>query len=194
MSKNPELEAFFKSEMEGVRRLGNDRANIKRFNETTPGTEIRRRRAVSDDKVDQDHLTDSEHIELLGPADILEFRRDGVQIGVFRKLRLGKYDIEARLDLHKMSVDDSRREVFRFIRDCMQYGLRTVIILHGKGERNPEQRALLKSYLAKWLPEMEDVLAFHSAQRQHGGTGAVYVMLRKNDRERQLNKERHGGK
>jgi len=43
----------------------------------------------------------------------------------------------------------------------------------------------------KWLRELEPVMAFHSAQRHHGGTGAVYIMLRKNAEQKQLNRERH---
>jgi DNA-nicking Smr family endonuclease len=113
---------------------------------------------------------------------------------VFRKLRLGQYPIEARLDLHRMTVEEARREVFAFINDCVRYGLRSVIILHGKGERNPDGIAQLKSYLAKWLPELDSVLAFHSAQKHHGGTGAVYVMVRKSERDKQHNREVHGSR
>jgi DNA-nicking Smr family endonuclease len=67
-----------------------------------------------------------------------------------------------------------------------------VIILHGKGDRNPDKIALLKSHLAIWLPQLEQVMAFHSAQPQHGGSGAVYIMLRKGDSSKQNNRERHG--
>jgi hypothetical protein len=45
-----------------------------------------------------------------------------------------------------------------------------------------------------WLPEFPQILAFHSAQGQHGGTGSVYIMLRKSDREKKENRERFGGK
>jgi hypothetical protein len=38
---------------------------------------------------------------------------------------------------------------------------------------------------------MDEVLAFHSAQPQHGGTGATYVMLRKSAEKRVENLERH---
>jgi DNA-nicking Smr family endonuclease len=73
----------------------------------------------------------------------------------------------------------------------MRYDLRTVTILHGKGERNRDGIAWLKSYLAKWLPELEPVLAFHTTQKHHGSTGAIYVMIRKSDREKQNNREAH---
>ena len=51
--------------------------------------------------------------------------------------------------------------------------------------------ALLKSCVALWLPQFEEVLAFHSAPRHMGGTGATCVLLRKSDRARQENFEKH---
>ena len=182
----------FLEEMQDVRPIRRaERADVRAVRELTPGHLERQRAAVSDLPLDDNPLT-ADHVELLSSHDILSFQRPGVQHGVFKKLRLGRYQIEARLDLHRMTIEQARREVFAFVRDCMRYGLRSVIILHGKGERNPDNVALLKSHVAKWLPELDDVMAFHSAQRHHGGTGAVYVMLRKNEGQKQHNREIHG--
>ena len=38
------------------------------------------------------------------------------------------------------------------------------------------------------LKELDAVQAFHSAQPQHGGTGAVYVLLRKNAEQKRANR------
>jgi len=127
---------------------------------------------------------------MVDPHDIIEYKRAGVQEGVYRKLRLGKYTVDAVLDLHRKTVEQSRQEVFGFIKDCTRLGLRTVMILHGKGDRS-QQPALLKSYVNKWLPSLPQVMAFHSAQRHHGGAGAVYVLLKKSDERKQENRERH---
>ncbi|MCP5161678.1 MAG: DNA endonuclease SmrA [Hahellaceae bacterium] len=185
-----ETELFF-SEMKDVAPLKQEKADVQTKSAVTPGQLVRQVAAVTDAPVDDNFLA-GDLFTPLGPNDVLEFRRDGVQLGVYKKLRLGKYDIEARLDLHKLTVEAARREVFNFIRDCYRYGLRTVIILHGKGERTPDKVAVLKSYLAKWLPQIDEVMAMHSAQRHHGGTGAVYVLLKKTENERQNNRERHG--
>lgn len=182
---------FFLEQMKDVQRIRKpNKAEVERPRELTPGHLERQRAAVATPLKDRNPLT-SDMVDPLTAQDILCWQRPGVQHGVFRKLRLGQYPIEARLDLHRMTVEDARREVFGFIRDCVRYGLRSVIILHGKGERNPDGVAWLKSYLAKWLPELNDVLAFHSAQRHHGGTGAVYVMVRKGDQQKQNNRELH---
>jgi DNA-nicking Smr family endonuclease len=130
-----------------------------------------------------------EPIEMLSPSAELSFRRPGVQHGVFRNLRLGKYSLDARLDLHKLTVDQARREVYQFVQDCMANDVRSALITHGKGEWR-EKPAVLKSYVAHWLPQMNEVLAFHSAQKPHGGYGATYVLLRKSERKKSDNRER----
>lgn len=184
----------FLEEMQDVRPIRRaNRADVSTSRELTPGHLERQRAAVSEGARDDNHLTAND-VELLTSHDVLSFMRPGVQHGVFRKLRLGQYGVEARLDLHRMTVDVARREVFGFVQDCLRYGLRSVLILHGKGERNPDNIALLKSYVAKWLTELDAVMAFHSAQRHHGGTGAVYVMLRKNEQQKQHNREIHGSR
>jgi DNA-nicking Smr family endonuclease len=139
-----------------------------------------------------EHVDDplaGEPVEMVEPLAELSFRRTGVQHGVFRNLRLGKYPLDARLDLHKMTVERARQEVYQFIKDCMHNDVRTALITHGKGETR-EQPALLKSCVAFWLPQIEDVLAFHSAQRPHGGTGATYVLLRKSERKKQETRDK----
>lgn len=192
MTSKDERLAFLE-EMQDVRRIRkSNKAEVSTPRELTPGHLERQRAAVEQPVPDRNPLT-ADMVEPLTAQDVLNWQRPGVQHGVFKKLRLGQYPIEARLDLHRMTVDEARREVFGFINDCVRYGLRSVLILHGKGERNPDRIAQIKSHVAKWLPELADVLAFHSAQKHHGGTGAVYVMVRKGDRDKQRNREIHGG-
>jgi len=52
-------------------------------------------------------------------------------------------------------------------------------VVHGKGYSSPNNKPVIKAYVNRWLRESETVLAFHSAQKQDGGTGAVYVLLKK---------------
>ena len=109
---------------------------------------------------------------------------------MYRNLRLGKYNIEARLDLHRHTVEMARTALYQFVQDCLQHDIRCAIITHGKGEGR-DQPPIIKSCIAHWLPQLPEVQAFHSAQKQHGGTGATYVMLKKSERKRQEDLERH---
>ncbi|MCW8126242.1 DNA endonuclease SmrA [Microbulbifer halophilus] len=149
----------------------------------------RREAAIEEIEAQLNPLT-GEGVDPVDPWDPLEFKRDGVQNGVYRNLRLGKYRVDARLDLHRHTVEMARRAVLEFVRDCMEADVRCALITHGKGEGR-KQPAVLKSCVNAWLPHLREVLAFHSAQKQHGGLGATYVLLRKSERRRQDNLERH---
>ena len=127
---------------------------------------------------------------MLDPHDIVGFKRDGVQEGVYKKLRLGKYELQASLDLHQKTLNEARQTLVQFISDCEVRDIRCLLILHGKGERSTP-RALLKSHVSAWLPQLPAVMAIHSAERRHGGSGALYMLLRKSERKKTENRERH---
>ncbi len=153
--------------------------------------DLRRQAAVSAPQRDRNILTEG-GIEPLDAWYVLGFKRPGVQNGVFRRLKQGRYESEARLDLHRLTAAEARRELFEFIEESHQLGLRTVLIIHGKGQTRAEQErsSILKGCTNHWLRELEIVQAFHSAQPQHGGTGAVYVLLRKSEEKKRENRER----
>jgi DNA-nicking Smr family endonuclease len=182
---------FFQEEMLGVTPLKRDARErlLRKVNEGDG--EARRLAAEGEPEGPLNSLVD-EGVEPLDAWYVLAFKRPGIQHGVYKKLRQGRYEIDARLDLHRLSVKQARMDVHSFIQDAMQYGLRTVIILHGKGQRKTEQEktAVLKGYVQHWLQELEEVQAFHSAQPVHGGTGAVYVLLRKSLQKKRENRER----
>lgn len=166
------------------------RADISSSTAADPG--LARRRAAATSEVGRDdNFLSTEHAQQLGPHDIIEFVRPGVQHGVFSKLRRGQYEVEASLDLHRNTVEQARVELWGFLDQCSSLGLRTVMVLHGKGDRNPQQPATIKSYTAKWLMDIDTVLAYHSAQPRHGGAGALYVLLKKSGKARLENRERH---
>lgn len=143
----------------------------------------KRRQAATAELAKDKNFLSGEYIEPVDPLAVIEFKRDGVQNGVYRNLRLGKYQIDARLDLHHMTVEQARAAVFQFIKDCMTHDIRCALITHGKGEGR-DQPAQLKSCLNHWLPQFEQILAFHSAQKQHGWVGATYVLLRKSEKKK----------
>lgn len=156
----------------------------------TPGMAERRRAAQRDETLYANELVTGGEIKQLDPFDILSFTRPGVQHGVFKNLRLGKYDIHSTLDLHGKTVEQSRQAVWGFIKDCYQQGVRCGLITHGKGQGR-EEPAKLKSCVNHWLPQIDSVLAFHTAQKQHGGLGATYILLKKSSASRQRTGEQH---
>ncbi len=165
------------------------RVRLQKHDADSVSIQQRRHSAEYEHLPDNDPLANAE-VDMLDANAVLEFQRPGVQHGVYRQLRLGKYDIEARLDLHRMSLEQARVAVYQFIKDCINHDIRCALVTHGKGEGR-KTPALIKSHIAHWLPQISEVLAFHSAQKQHGGSGATYIMLKKSERKRQEKLERH---
>ncbi len=155
-----------------------------------PGLSERRRAAQEISEEIHDPLS-GDFVEAIDPTALLEFKRPGIQNGVYRTFRLGKYNIDARLDLHGLSVDQARQGIVGFIKDCVKHDIRCALITHGKGIGRQPQPGLLKSCVAHWLPQISEVMAFHSAQKHHGGVGATYVMIRKSAKKRLENQLRH---
>jgi DNA-nicking Smr family endonuclease len=112
--------------------------------------------------------------------EVLSFSRSGLQHNVLKKLRQGKNPIEHSLDLHGLTVAQARVELSGFLGECEAAGIRHVIIIHGKGYRSRD-KPVIKPMLNRWLREVENVLAFHTAQPKDGGSGAVYVLLKKSE-------------
>ncbi len=180
---------LFQQMMSDVKPIQQDTTVTSKERILTAAHLARRLAAVSLSEESQDYLS-LDNAPMLKPDDVLEFKRDGVQDGVYRKLRLGKYPITAKLDLHRRTLKQAREDVLSFLRQAQRLDTRSVLIVHGKGERsNPP--ALMKSYLAAWLEQISEVMCFHSAQPFHGGTGAVYVLLKKNAEMKLENRERH---
>ena len=180
---------LFQALMGDVTPLKQDTVELPKSHNVTEAHIARREAAMWLDENDPQYLS-LEHAPMLKPEDLIEFKRDGVQEGVYRKLRLGKYPIQARLDLHRNSLKDARDALVKFLKQCIEMDIRSVLIVHGRGEKSTPP-ALIKSYLANWLTQIKDVQSAHSAQAFHGGTGAVYVMLRKSSEKKLDNRERH---
>ncbi len=156
----------------------------------TPGMVERRKAAQLDDEAGRNKLDAGANIKQLDPFDVLSFVRPGVQHGVYKNLRLGKYEIQCSLDLHGRTVDQARQDVWRFLEDGYAQGIRCCLITHGKGQGR-EEPAKIKSCVNHWLPHFNYVLAFHTAQKMHGGLGATYVLISKSAASKQKTARQH---
>lgn len=124
------------------------------------------------------------------PEDYLEYKKAGIQDGVYKNLRLGKYQIDTRLNISGLSLVQTREQVYVTLQNAHNQGARCVLIQHGLGRESKPFPALKKSYVSHWLQEIDEVIAFHTAQPQHGGLGATYVLLKKHPEQKQINRER----
>jgi DNA-nicking Smr family endonuclease len=125
--------------------------------------------------------TFSDHFDADGEVssdETLFFTRPGIQQRKLQQLRRGRLPVGAELDMHGMTVAIARNELVHFITSCRDQHIRCVRIIHGKGYSTGGQAPVLKNRLNNWLRQHHDVLAFSSAPKNEGGSGAVTVLLR----------------
>ena len=111
--------------------------------------------------------------------DVIHYNRAHLRPKELKQLKKGGLHIAAKLDLHQYTVEQAYEALDRFIHDCHQDNLRCVLIVHGKGTYSAGGQAILKKMLNRYLREHPNVLAFHSARPHHGGTGAVYALIKR---------------
>jgi len=117
--------------------------------------------------------------EILETGEELYFKRDGVQSRLFRKLKRGQLRVECTLDLHGMTIAAAKQALCEFLAKAQMMNCRCIRIIHGKGKRSIQGIPVLKGKLDYWLRQRDEVLAFCSARPMDGGTGAVYVLIKK---------------
>ncbi len=126
-----------------------------------------------------DMLSDAYDPIELQPGDMLSYYRPGLQHRIARKLRGGHYRIASELDLHGLSAKDAKQQLLKFLHDAHPGQGECVRIIHGKGNRSSYKGPVIKTKINNWLRQHDRILAFHSARPVDGGTGAIYVLLRR---------------
>lgn len=143
-----------------------------------PKPEARFRRAADAEALAESR-TDLRNPDEFGAEPLLSYVASGVQQRVLRRLRRGQIAVQAVLDLHGSTQAAARRELGVFLDDAVVRGLVCVRVIHGKGYRSGPGGPVLKRAVARWLARRREVLAFASARPVDGGSGAVYVLLRR---------------
>lgn len=112
-----------------------------------------------------------------------------------RKIARGQTTIDGRLDLHGLTLDGAHRALSSFLRQVQAAGWRTVLVITGKGldeaalksrpfdaDLDVAPRGVLKRAVPEWLRSdafQMLVAGFGDAHARHGGTGALYVEIRR---------------
>ena len=124
--------------------------------------------------------TDSANTGLVtGPANLSQAFYAGIDRSSVKKLQQGKMVLEARIDLHGLSQLAAHQRLKHFIQKSRQEGLRTILVITGKGRAG---RGVLRENVPQWLSEpplSEAIIAFGASRPQDGGAGALYVRLKR---------------
>lgn len=99
----------------------------------------------------------------------------------FARKDLRHVKIDARLDMHGMTLDQGHQALERFLLKAQERGYKTVLVITGKGSIKTENT--LRHQMPRWLEETalrRLITGFHyPAKPQDGGSGAYYVGVRK---------------
>jgi DNA-nicking Smr family endonuclease len=101
---------------------------------------------------------------------------------LMRRLKKGQFPIQDHIDLHRLTKNEAENSVREFLLRSHRLGLRCVLVVHGRGLNSENHIPVLKERLPAWLsrgPVKRIVLAFSTARPYDGGTGAIYILLRK---------------
>ena len=96
-----------------------------------------------------------------------------------RDFNKGNVFIENKLDLHGFNQVDAKNLLEDFINQSIENGKRLILIITGKGK---EGDGVIKNNIISWLNNKSlrnKILAVNHASKKHGGSGAIYILLRK---------------
>lgn len=104
-----------------------------------------------------------------------------------KRFKRCEYKIEATLDLHGKTENDAYNAVFNFVKQSYMQNKRCILIITGKGIKQDtddifSSKGKLKERTPIWLNSEELrplILGFIHPIQSLGGTGALYIMLRK---------------
>ncbi|NNM51769.1 MAG: hypothetical protein HKM02_06030 [Pseudomonadales bacterium] len=152
-----------------------------------PKEEQQRRRARACGTDDRQTIPLSDAIPETQPLrgdDFVSFHRPGVSSQRLRTLAagqpLGNTPAGPTLDLHGQNLEQARASLLEWVYALQDKGQTQALLVVGKGK--PDHPAKLKTYAVGWLKQMDPVLAVVSAHPRDGGTGALYVLLRRTEK------------
>ena len=117
------------------------------------------------------------------PADFRLGETSGIDRTSARRMQRGQAPIEDRLDLHGLSQEQAQKKVKAFISSAVQKNFRHVLIITGKGR---DGHGILREKVPEWLkdaPLCYHLNAISYAQPKDGGTGALYIRLKRQREE-----------
>ena len=174
---------LFREEMSDVIPLTGNKEKIVR----APGANLRPAHPAPDDEAQvMAHLrgliNGDYELDITFSDEYMQGSVRGLDRKTMRRLKRGEFPVKDYIDLHGLTKQEAEEKVKDFLVHSHKMGHRCVLIVHGRGLNSPDSFPVLKEGLPVWLnrgPAKKIVLAFATARPYDGGTGAIYVLLRK---------------
>ena len=100
----------------------------------------------------------------------------GIAKSQAEKFKKGRLKVEAKLDLHGLTQQSAHSILNNFIQNQWKLGKRCILVVTGKG------KGVLQSAVPNWLNQPlinQYILSFNYAQPKDGGSGALYILLKR---------------
>ena len=106
----------------------------------------------------------------------------GIDRKLDKKLKGGQIKIDKTIDFHGKTLDEAFDSLLLNIESAFENGLRMLLVITGKGRGTKEGKESIKSQIEYWMkhPNISSkVIKYTDAQQRDGGTGALYVLLKR---------------
>ena len=100
-----------------------------------------------------------------------------------KKLKRGEMDIDFRIDFHGFRKDEAFDYLIQKINFAYNQGFRCILVVTGKGLNTKEGELSIKDSIGDWLKHYliaDKLIKYTDASQKDGGTGAIYVLLKRN--------------
>lgn len=180
---NADENQYFLEAMSDVEPLNDFKSKITR----PPDITIRPAHPAPDDELEaMAHLSDlvsgTAEMDITFSDEYIEGSVHGLDRKLLARLKKGEFPVQDYVDLHGLTKQEAELRICDFLLQSHRVGLRCVLVVHGRGLNSENQIPVLKERLPAWLmrgPVKRIVLAFSTAKPYDGGTGAIYVLLRR---------------
>lgn len=113
------------------------------------------------------------------PPELAPGVTPGLDRRTANRLRRGRLTVDGRLDLHGMTQVEAHIALSAFVEASAARGRRCLLVITGKGTRG---EGVLRRLVPRWLnddPLRRHLLAIEAAQPEDGGSGALYILLKR---------------
>ncbi|WP_392558535.1 endonuclease SmrB [Orbus mooreae] len=130
---------------------------------------------ITEKKHQQDNINNefyfSDDFQPLLLDDPIRYSREGSDPNELKKLKRGYYEPELFLDLHGLTQLEAKKEIAALIAACIRERVPCASIMYGHGKN------VLKKQTPMWLAQHPDVICFHQAPKEFGGSAALLILF-----------------
>lgn len=163
--------ALFRAAVGPVKRLTQDKVAPTKAQKLQAKASIRRPDTGSERQVSASFAFSDHYQTVLPDSGPMRYCRADAATHLLKQLRRGDYSPELILDLHGLTREAAKLELAALLHTAHKQMIECVAIVHGIGA------GVLKQALPHLLVQHPHVLAFHQAPLEHGGQGALLVLV-----------------